>query len=206
MSYNPKDHYFKKAKKDNYVARSIYKLEEIDKKYRILKKNDWVLDLGAAPGSWSQYAIQKVGDGGYVVGIDLQPIKISAKNALFLQSDLREVQFQDLLQKMPVGTESQKYFNVVLSDMAPKTTGIRVTDQARSAELCEMALAVGDQYLKKGGHLVMKLFHSDDFAVLKKMILDRYLQFQAVRPDSTRKESKEIFLLGLGKKHDSFGG
>ncbi len=206
MSYNPKDHYFKKAKKDNYVARSIYKLEEIDKKYRILKKNDWVLDLGAAPGSWSQYAIQKVGDGGYVVGIDLQPIKISAKNALFLQSDLREVQFQDLLQKMPIGTESQKYFNVVLSDMAPKTTGIRVTDQARSAELCEMALAVGDQYLKKGGHLVMKLFHSDDFTMLKKMILDRYLQFQAVRPDSTRKESKEIFLLGLGKKHDSFGG
>lgn len=200
MGYNPKDHYFKKAKKDNYVARSIYKLEEIDLKYKLFKKNDFVLDLGAAPGSWSQYAVQRVGSRGFVVGVDLQPIKVAFENALFLQSDLRDVNFQEILQKINIDVDTEKVFNVILSDMAPKTTGIRMTDQARSAELCELAVRISDQYLKKGGSLVMKLFHSDDFKEIKKLILERFQQFQAVKPDSTRKESKEIFLVGLGKK------
>lgn len=200
LSYNPKDHYFKKAKKDNYVARSIYKLEEIDQKYKLFKKNDLVLDLGAAPGSWSQYAVQKVGTRGFVIGVDLQPIKVKFENALFLESDLRDVNFNEVLQKVNIQTDSDKVFDVILSDMAPKTTGIRTTDQARSAQLCELAMDISEKYLKKQGHLVMKLFHSDDFKDLKKRILTHFEHFQAVKPDSTRKESKEIFLVGLGNK------
>lgn len=206
MGYNPKDHYFKKAKKDNYVARSIYKLEELDQKYKIFKRNDWVLDLGASPGSWSQYAVQRVGERGFVIGIDLQPIKVKYPNALFVQGDIFQTNFDEILKTVPdlfkfQDTGDKKYFNVVISDMAPKTTGIRLTDQARSTALCEMAIQVGEQYLKKDGHLIMKLFHSDDFSDLKKTILDRYQQFQAIKPDSTRKESKEIFLVGLRKKY-----
>ncbi|MCX7979055.1 MAG: RlmE family RNA methyltransferase [Bdellovibrionaceae bacterium] len=198
MSFNPRDSYFKKAKEQGFAARSVFKLEEIDRKHRLLRPGQKILDLGAAPGSWSQYCAKRVGPSGSVLGIDLTEIKIKLANAFFLQADLREVDLWTLLQDAAVSPP----YDLVLSDMAPKTTGIRVTDQARSLELCEIALTAARRFGKKGGHFVCKLFHSDEFSKIKREILLDYNRFEALRPDSTRKMSKEIFLIGLEKKND----
>ena len=196
MAYNPKDHYFKKAKELNYAARSIFKLEEIDQKFRLLKPGQRVLDMGCAPGSWSQYASQKIGPTGKILGVDLTEIQIKLNNAVFIQADLRGLGLEEVF--LQHGFDP--LFDLVLSDMAPKTTGIRNTDQARSMELCELALQTARKFLRPGGHFVCKLFHSDDFKVLREEIKKDFAQFEAVKPDSTRKISKEIFLVGLRKK------
>ncbi len=197
MTYNPRDHYFKKAKEQNFAARSVFKLEEIDKKFKIFRPGQVALDLGASPGSWSQYASQKVGAKGKVLGVDLSPVTVKLSNAVFIQADLRDLNLVDVFKEH--GFEPP--FDLVLSDMAPKTTGIRSTDQARSMELCELALDVALRFLKKDGHFVCKLFHSDDFTSLRDQIKKHFTRFEAVKPDSTRKISKEIFLVGLGKKN-----
>ncbi|MBV2169798.1 MAG: RlmE family RNA methyltransferase [Bdellovibrio sp.] len=196
MTYNPRDHYFRKAKQENFAARSVFKLEEIDKKYKLFKPGQTVLDLGASPGSWSQYASQKVGEKGRVLGVDLSPVTVKMQNAVFIQADLRDLNLEEIFKEH--GFEPP--FDLVLSDMAPKTTGIRMTDQARSMELCELALDVARRFLKKDGHFVCKLFHSDDFTKLRDEIKKSFHKFEAVKPDSTRKISKEIFLVGLSKK------
>ncbi|MFN3454586.1 MAG: RlmE family RNA methyltransferase [Pseudobdellovibrio sp.] len=196
MSYNPRDHYFKKAKEQNFAARSVFKLEEIDQKLKIIAPHQKILDLGASPGSWSQYCSKKIGPNGRVLGVDLSAVEVKLNNAQFIQADLRDLQLEDIFKEH--GYHDQ--FDVVLSDMAPKTTGIRITDQARSFELCELALNVARKFLKKDGHFVCKLFHSDDFSVLREEIKKDFSRFEAIKPDSTRKISKEIFLIGLKKK------
>ena len=196
MNYNPRDHYFLKAKKENFAARSVFKLEEIDQKLKIIHPGQKILDLGASPGSWSQYCSKKIGERGRLLGIDLTEIKLKMPNAVFVQADLRDHNLSDTFKLH--GFHDQ--FDVVLSDMAPNTTGIRITDQARSFELCDIALNTAKQFLKKDGHFVCKLFHSDDFTVLRDRIKNEFHKFEAVKPESTRKISKEIFLVGLRKK------
>ena len=196
MNYNPRDHYFLKAKKENFAARSVFKLEEIDQKLKIIHPGQKILDLGASPGSWSQYCSKKIGERGRLLGIDLTEIKLKMPNAVFVQADLRDHNLSDTFKLH--GFHDQ--FDVVLSDMAPNTTGIRITDQARSFELCDIALNTAKQFLKKDGHFVCKLFHSDDFTILRDRIKNEFHKFEAVKPESTRKISKEIFLVGLRKK------
>jgi len=195
MSYNPKDHYFKKAKEQNFVARSVFKLEEIDQKLKIIKTNQKILDLGASPGSWSQYCSKKIGPQGRILGVDLTSIPLKLPNATFIQADLRDINLDEIFEQNGFTGP----FDVVLSDMAPKTTGIRVTDQTRSFELCEIALNVAKQFLKKDGHFVCKLFHSDEFATLRDLMKKEFNRVEIVKPDSTRKISKEIFLIGIKK-------
>lgn len=191
MAFNPKDYYFKKAKSENYAARSIFKLQEIDERFKILKPGYQVLDLGAAPGSWSQYASERVGKSGRILGIDLQPIHLTLTNAAFVCADLRSLNLDETIEangiKLPV--------DVVLSDMAPKTTGVRITDQTRSLELCEIALAAADRFLKPRGSFVCKLFHSDQFEDFRNQLRSRFGRVEVLRPKSTRKESKEIFFI-----------
>src|SRR6185312_1681558 len=196
MAYNPKDYFFKKAKEENYAARSVFKIQEIDERFRIFKPGYKILDLGAAPGSWSQYASQKVGKQGKILGIDIQPIKITLPNALFITADMRDLNLEQVMTEHGITPP----FDVVLSDMAPKTTGIRITDQTRSLELCELALATADRFLRPRGSYVCKLFHSEDFNKLRDEIKKSFEKFEALRPDSTRKISKEIFLIGIKKK------
>lgn len=196
MAYNKRDHYYHKAKEENFAARSIYKLEEIDQKFRIIKPGMKVLDLGAAPGSWSQYLSQKVGENGRVLGVDLIRVELTLPNAVFIHADLRDVNLDQIF----VENGFEPSFDGVFSDMAPKTTGVRITDQARSMELCELALQVADRFLRPGGNFVCKFFHSDDFQDLKKQMEARYGRVEVLRPKSTRKESKEIFLIGISKK------
>lgn len=196
MAYNPKDYYFKKAKKENFAARSIYKLDEIDQKLKLIKPGQLIFDLGCSPGSWSQYASQKVGPSGRVLGVDLSPVTVKLANATFLQADLRDLNLENVLAEHGFTTG----FDSVISDMAPKTTGIRSADQAKSMELCLLALDVAKKYLKPKGHFVCKFFHSDDFSELRDLIKANFSEFHAMKPESTRKISKEIFLIGLRKK------
>ena len=196
MNYNPRDRFFLKAKKENFAARSVYKLEEIDKKYKIFRSKQRVLDLGASPGSWSQFASQKIGKDGRILGVDLSPVTVKLENAVFIQADLRDLNLKEIFAQH----QMSESFDIVMSDMAPKTTGIRFTDQARSFELCDLALNVADEFLKPGGAFICKLFHSDEFTTLRDRIKSSYQRFEAIKPESTRKISKEIFLIGLNKK------
>lgn len=194
MAYNPKDYYFRKAKTENYAARSAFKLEEIDRRFRLLRPGQTVLDLGAAPGSWSQYASKRVGAGGRVVGIDLQPVKVSLPNAVFVEADLLDASLPAILS----GAGASPPFDVVLSDMAPKTTGVRITDQARSLELCGIALTAASDSLKEGGSFVCKLFHGEDFEAFRAQLRERFAKVEVLRPKSTRKQSKEVFFIAIG--------
>jgi 23S rRNA (uridine2552-2'-O)-methyltransferase len=191
MVFNPKDYYFKKAKNENYAARSIFKLQEIDDRFKILKPGYKVLDLGAAPGSWSQYTSEKVGKHGRILGIDLQPIKITLANAIFITADLRDLNLQNTITQHGI----EPPFDVILSDMAPKTTGIRVTDQTRSLELCQLGLEVADKFLKPRGSFICKLFHGEEFEEYRSSLRERFGKVEILRPKSTRKESKEIFFV-----------
>jgi len=196
MAYHLKDYFFNKAKAENYAARSVFKLQEIDERFRLLKGGFKVLDLGAAPGSWSQYTSQKIGPKGRVLGIDLQSVKLTMPNCVFIQADMRDLDLAEIMKANGI----EPPFDVVLSDMAPRTTGIRVTDQARSHELCQLALATAERFLKPGGSFVCKFFHSEDFEILRKEVQKRFARVEVLRPKSTRKESKEIFFIAFQYK------
>lgn len=197
MAYNRKDFFFKKAKKENFAARSIFKLEEIDAKYKIVHSGNHVIDLGAAPGSWSQYLSRAIGPKGKILGVDLQPVRVSLSNATFIEADMTTLDFESLLK------EHQMRFPVdlVVSDMAPRTTGIRITDQERSYQLSLMALETAEKVLKPGGHFVAKIFHGDAFEHFRDEAKKHYQRVEFLRPKSTRKESKEIFLIAMHKNH-----
>ncbi|MCL1939641.1 MAG: RlmE family RNA methyltransferase [Desulfovibrionaceae bacterium] len=191
-----RDHYFLKAKQDNYPARSVYKLKEIDKRFRIFKKGMRVLDLGAAPGSWSLGAAEKVGPEGLVLGADIQNTDTPfPPNVLFRRENVfdRSPEFEALLkEKGP--------FAVVMSDMAPSTTGHRGTDQARSAALCEEALAVAHACLIKGGSFVVKVFMGPDVKALADDLRKSFAVVKSFKPASSRSESMETFYVALGYK------
>lgn len=194
MAYDPKDYYYRKAKEENYAARSVFKIQEIDTRLRIFKPGMKVLDLGAAPGSWSQYASEKVGVRGRVLGIDIQPIKITLPNALFLAADMRQLDLERTMTEQGITPP----FDMVLSDMAPKTTGYRLQDQMRSLELCELALLTAERFLKKDGIFVCKLFHSEEFENFRNLLRINFAKIDLIKPKSTRSESKEIFFIARG--------
>ncbi len=189
--FNPQDHYFKRAKKEGFLARSAYKLDEIQKRFKILRPGNRVLDLGCAPGAWSQIALKIVGPKGFVEGLDLKPVTLKAPNARFQVLDAFTVTPESFLQ-VP--------FDVVLSDMAPNTTGIMIRDQALSEELCQHVLEICGRFLKPGGHMAMKLFMGPGTKEVENSVRHRFRELKMLRPDSTRKSSKEIFLVGLGFK------
>ncbi|MEA9354686.1 RlmE family RNA methyltransferase [Bacteriovorax sp. PP10] len=192
MNFKVKDHFFHKAKKENFLARSVYKLEEIDERFKILKKDDQVIDLGYHPGSWIQYTSQKVGVNGMVIGADVRDIntKLSnLKNVRVYQKDVLEIQSMEEL-----GVSEQ--FDVVLSDMAPNTTGIQSVDQARSLNLVEMVFFLLPKFLKPGGNVVVKVFESNDAQVFLKEQKKHFSEFHYLRPQSTRSVSKEYFVIG----------
>ncbi|MES2854287.1 MAG: RlmE family RNA methyltransferase [Bdellovibrionota bacterium] len=194
--YNPKDSFFHKAKKEGFAARSVYKLQEIDDKFKIFKSGQTVLDLGASPGSWSQYASQKIGPSGRLLGVDLSPVTVSLPNAKFIQADLRDLNLEDVFKEHGFTPP----FDLVISDMMANTTGIKSVDQVRSLELCELGLSVAKRFLKKNGFFVCKFFQSGEFGQLRNEIKKEFERIEAIKPESTRQISKEIFLVGIKKK------
>ena len=186
----------KAAKAQGFPARSVFKLEEIDRRVRLLKGGQKVLDLGAAPGSWSLYASQKVGPSGRVLAIDLQDIRQGfPPNVKVTQGDALTLENASLSEFAP--------YDVVLSDMAPNTSGSKVRDQAYSFELCMRALDVAHALGKPGSHFVAKIFMSDDFKEARRVAGERYERSQVIRPEGTRRQSSEVFIVGLGLKKSS---
>jgi 23S rRNA (uridine2552-2'-O)-methyltransferase len=185
------DKYFKRAREQGFAARSVFKLEEIDRKLRLIRPGHRVLDLGCRPGSWMQYAVAAVGPGGAVVGIDRDPLPAPIAGTRVLVGDLYKATDAELLGDLDA-------FDVVLSDMAPDTTGVRQTDQARSAALFEEALARAERLLAPGGGFVGKIFQGPDFQGLRQRMTKRFQEVRIIKPDSSRAQSIEIYLAGRG--------
>jgi 23S rRNA (uridine2552-2'-O)-methyltransferase len=192
-AYKSPDHFTRDAKKAGYPARSVFKLEEIDRRVHLLKGGMNVLDLGAAPGSWTLYASQKVGQSGRVMAIDLTLIDIALpKNVTFVQGDAFDATEETLATYAP--------YDVVLSDMAPKTTGNRMSDQARSYDLFMRALSVASTLLKVGGAFVGKIFMGEDLPAARVELRKHFASEKLIRPDSTRSVSYEIFVIGMDRR------
>ena len=184
------------AKAAGYAARSVFKLEEIDRRLRLLRGGQRVLDLGAAPGSWSAYAAQRGGSAGIVVAIDRQPIRQALPaQCIVLEGDAFD---EALLREGPLA-ENMPY-DVVLSDMAPNTTGDKATDQIRSFDVFMRALAIADVVLRPGGAFVGKIFMSGHFAAAREALRSRFPTVRTIRPEAVRDVSYEIFLVGLDRK------
>lgn len=191
MTYNKKDFYHRKAKEEGFLARSAYKLQEIQKKFKLLRNGSKVLDLGCAPGAWVQVALPMVGNSGCVLGVDLEKVELKHDRFRFIHGDAFKLKAED----MPEGP-----FDVVLSDMAPKTSGVKIRDHALSADLCLHALAVAKDHLKKGGAMVVKLFDGEDSMTVRNEIEKSFTTLKLFRPESTRQASMEIYLVATGKK------
>ncbi len=191
-----RDHFHAKAKKEGFAARAVYKLEEIDQKVSLFETGDRVLDLGCAPGSWLQYARKQVGETGILVGLD-RPVGINAMKALpnarLLSGDVMTVKLDDLKADL-------SGFDVVLSDMAPDTSGIRSLDQSRSEALFERALEIAEAVLSPGGNFVGKLFQGPDFKKLMEAVRMTFDKMKTVKPASSRQISIEQYVVGLGFK------
>lgn len=186
------DHYARRAREENWLARSVYKLQEIDRRFRIIKKGDRILDLGCYPGSWSQYAIRTTGPQGHVAGIDLKrPERLSAPKFQFIQADIFSIDIQTLRQSL--GPR-----NVVLSDLAPQTTGASATDTSRSLALAEQALKIAAALLEKSGRFVCKLFEGGEIKVFQNATAAHFERVSLFRPQATRKRSREVYIIGVG--------
>jgi len=191
-----RDHYFLKAKREHYPARSVYKLKEIDARFHIFRKGMKVLDLGAAPGSWSLGAAEKIGPSGLVLACDIQAAGTEfPAQVTFCRENVfeRSPEFEERLRALAP-------FDVVMSDMAPQTTGTKFTDQARSLELCQEAFAVANLYLARGGSFIVKIFMGPDVMELLAPMRRVFSRVTAFKPQSSRAESKETFYVGLGFK------
>lgn len=190
--YRKPDRFTDAAKKAGYPARSIFKLSEIDKRVHLLSPGQRVLDLGASPGSWARYASERVGPRGQVVAVDLEPLNTAlGPNAIFIQGDALDPSL-DVKKAAP--------YDVVLSDMAPRTTGNKLGDHARSVELFVRALEVCDQVLVKGGKFVGKIFMGEDFPAAREEVRKRFAKHRILRPEAVRTVSYEIFVYAEGKK------
>lgn len=187
------DAFFDKAKRAGFAARSVYKLEEIDARCRILRPGQRVLDLGCRPGSWLQYARGVVGVRGMLVGLDREPLDVEIPGARIVVGDIFEVTPGELRGNLGG-------FDVVLSDMAPDTTGIRAVDQARSEALFERALEIAFELLSPGGRFVGKLFQGPDLQRLVGRCRTSFEKVTIVKPKGSRPESIEQYIVAFGRK------
>lgn len=194
MAKRTKDFFYKQAKEEGVVARSFFKIEDLDQKYRLIKPKMRIMDVGAAPGSWIQYLLRKTGDEGFIYALDLNPLTISVPdNVVFDQKNLFDISPEEV-------HEQHGMFDLIISDVAPRTTGSDFVDQTRSYELVEHVRNIAIKVLKKNCHMICKMYQSGD---TKKFTEDMKKVFSSVeiqKPESSRKQSREIFIIGLNKK------
>ncbi len=185
-----KDQYVKQARDSHYRSRAIYKLQEIDQKDKIIKPNACVVDLGSAPGSWSQYASERVGAEGRVVSVDVLPME-PLERVLFILGDFTEAATENEC----LGYIGKQGADLVMSDMAPNLTGIRTTDQARSTALAELVYNFCYRALKPGGDLVVKLFEGTGTDEYRRLLQARFTKIMTRKPDASRDKSREFYVL-----------
>src|SRR5215469_3131557 len=186
------DPFVQRAQSEGWRSRAVFKLEEIDRREKLLKPGQVCLDLGAAPGAWSQYAARQVGRKGRVVASDLLPME-ELPGVEFVQGDFREEPvFDQLLSLLP-----ERHVDVVLSDMAPNLSGVDAIDQPRSLYLAELALDLAERVLKPGGNALIKVFQGSGFQELVQGARHRYGRVKLVKPQASRSRSPEIYLLAM---------
>ena len=195
LARNARDKYVKRARQEGARSRAIYKLEEIDRRDHLLHPGMTVVDLGAAPGGWSQYVKSRVGDSGRVLALDILPME-PIVGVEFIEGDFAEQPVLDLLMQRLQG----KPVDLVISDMAPNMTGVASVDQARSMSLAELALEFSDKSLKPAGSLLIKTFQGAGFNEFFAQLRRRFEKLATRKPSASRAESKEIYLLGRGFK------
>jgi len=194
MVYTPQDRYFKKAKQDGYRSRAAYKLLELQQRFRLINPGDRVVDLGAAPGGWLQVAAKLVGPKGKVIGIDVQAIQpFQERNIELIQGDILTGATQCKIKELLGGPA-----HCVLSDMAPRLSGIRDADMARSYELNQMALKVAKELLRPGGILLVKSFISEDLQTYTADLKNHFAQVQRTKPEASRQGSSEFYFYANG--------
>jgi 23S rRNA (uridine2552-2'-O)-methyltransferase len=200
--YTPNDRWSRKARDEGYRARSVYKLEEIDVRWHLLTPGMAVLDLGAAPGSWLQYASENIGPKGIAIGIDLQAIGAIADNVVTLQQDMTDIamvvqRVQEVLEK---AKPQRRTLDLILSDAAPSTSGVHDVDQWRSIELNRSALAIGKMLLKPGGFCVLKVLRGGDYDEFLRDVKAEWTDVRTTKAAVSRDRSTEIYLLCKMKK------
>jgi 23S rRNA (uridine2552-2'-O)-methyltransferase len=187
------DSYRRQARTEGYVSRAVYKLKAIDKKYRLFRRGHRVLDLGCSPGSWLQYIGSRIGPEGLALGVDLTAPQVPVVPPLyFIPGDIQSLYLGEIQAQSP-------YFDVVVSDLAPKTSGIKGVDQQRSLELAQQAWEAAQKLLAPGGHFLVKIFEGPDAGDLASQLKKAFRQCHRVKPAGSRPTSKEYYLLGLGK-------
>lgn len=193
MGFKRKDYFHKRAKEQGYRSRAVYKLQELHKRFRLFRRGGRVLDLGAAPGGWIQVAAEHVGKKGTIVGVDLLPVDpLPIPQAHIILGDITDEEIrQEALDTL--GGRA----HVVLSDMAPNITGIRITDCARSFDLSCCALDTAKRCLQRNGHFIVKIFPGDDFETFLKMCKTLFNKVKTTKPEATRKTSSEVYVICL---------
>lgn len=190
-----KEHYYKMAKQEKYRSRASYKLLQLNKKFKIIKPRDYVVDLGAAPGGWSQVALDIVGDEGKVVAVDLQRIKpFEHENFIQITGDFTEDETVKRIEET-LGWNA----DVILSDAAPKLTGIKDIDQLKSIDIANNALKIADKILKIDGSMVIKVFQGEGFPSLLKEIKKKFKTVKTTKPPSSKKGSIEMYIIAMRK-------
>ena len=185
------DSFQRRARREGYRSRSVYKLMDIQKRSKIFRKDDTVLDLGAAPGGWSQVALEYIDEDGKLVGVDLQHI-LPLKGAQFLQGDIREPETRKEIEKLVPKAD------VVLSDMSPNLSGNYSVDQACSVELASFALEIASE--RKANSFVVKVFEGSDFQDFRKAVIDEFGSVRTLSPEASRKQSSEVYLIAKRKR------
>jgi 23S rRNA (uridine2552-2'-O)-methyltransferase len=194
MAYERKDHYYRRAKREGKASRATYKLAELQRRFRLVKKGDIVVDLGCAPGGWIEELSPLVGIGGRVIGIDVLPLKIQLpKNCRFVEGDIAE---EESLSEIEALAEGE--VDAVLSDMSPNLSGIAFADAYRSFELAARALEACARLLRRGGNFVVKIFPGEEFPRFAKELEESFEEVSTVVPDATRKTSSERYLVAKG--------
>ena len=180
-----KDKFTKKALSEGYKARSVFKLRDMDRKFNLIKKGNRVLDIGAAPGSWSQYAVEK---GAIAIAVDIE--SVNTHKVKYIKADI----FDDVLFEK-VGTG----YDLVMSDAAPKTTGILDSDNYNSFKLSSRSLDIAKKVLKRKGNYICKIFQGEYFDEFHKEVKKNFRKLKTIKPEASRKKSKEIYLIGIDK-------
>lgn len=201
MRQHVTDPYVKQAREQGYRSRAAYKLLELDRRDRLLAPGAVVVDLGSAPGGWSQVAAERVGPRGRVVAVDLQEMTPLA-GVTFVLADFREAEGLARVEAALAGAA----VDLVLSDMAPNLSGVAEADQARSAHLAELALEFAERHLKPGGAMLVKTFQGEGFPELVRTMRSRFLSAAVRKPQASRSGSREVYLVGKGFRAAGRGG
>lgn len=191
-----KDPYYRRAKSEDYRSRASYKLKQLNKRFKIIKEGNTVVDLGAAPGGWSQVALEKIGEEGVVVGVDLNRIKPFPEGNFYgIRGDFTKDIVQEKIMELTNGK-----VDVLMSDASPSLSGVKSIDHLRSIDLINAVLDIADNILKNDGNLVIKAFQGPEYKTILDDIKKRFRKVKSTKPPSSRNRSSEMYIVALGFK------